>query len=226
MTPQEYISRINELATFVNGDLIDIAVLPPANILLASIKTRIAEAGQNSEGGSIGAYSTKPLYASKETFIAGGFNAQGKRVNEFGITHGDRIIPSARLKSNSIKSNRVKYKQYSSVKPNYKPRKSMYLQGGYKQLRSIQGLRTDIMNFKYRGALLGSYQSARDGSTVIQGFTDVKNSGKRKGLEKRFGSVFRATATEIQLYSTESARLIDRVTRGLLEGTTLTPTIS
>lgn len=225
MTPQEYVTRVEELTTFSNGDIVDQALLIPANILLDSIKNRISNEGLNSAGSSIGRYSTIPIYVRSSVFIGGGFNAQGKKVNDFGVTSGDRLVPSVRLKRNSTKRNPVKYSRYSTVKTNYKPRKSMYLKDGYKQLRSIQGLRTDIMNFKYRGDLLASYRSERQGLTIVQGFTDVKNSGKRQGLEKKFGRVFAATQQEINIYTQAVDYQLNRITRSLLEGFSTSATI-
>lgn len=225
MTQQEFGQRLHNLYGVVNENFAEAALSKPAADLLTAIKKRIVNEGKNSSEAPIGDYSTKPIYAQKEQFAKpGAFKPQGKN-NKFGNTIGDRLIPSVRLRSNSVKSNPARYNRYTLVKPDYTPRKTMYLAEGYRELRSIQGLRTDIMNFQYRGVLMGDYQMGVDGVAILLGFTSAKESLKREGLEKRFGSVFAPTPTEISKYKQQAEANIQRITVGILEAKGLTATI-
>ena len=214
MTAEEYNQRLTELYGLVSGDLAADVIAAPAAELLLSIKRRIGQ-GKNTSDSSIGNYSVKPLYASKNTFVKpGAFSPQGKK----GII-GDRLVPTIRLKKTGVKKNPVNYKSYSLVKPNYQVRKTMYLKEGYKELRDIQSLRTDIVNVRYRGDLLNDYQMAKDAQAYLLGFSTELQSKKRKGLEKRFGArIFYATASEIEAYDERVNFNLRRLTVNTLEG--------
>lgn len=226
MSPEEYTERLQSLYGLQN-DLAEYTLLPAGAELLIAIKQRIVNAGKNTADGNIGQYSTKPIYVEKEQFFnQAAFNPQGKNM-KMGLTMGDRLIPSVRLKQTSVKKNPVNYKRYTIVKSNFKERLTMYLENGYKQLRDIQGLRTDIVNFKYRGDLINSYQLQKVAQSVLLGLTDMKSAQKRESLEKKFGPVFYATANESQNYIDRVNFLMRRVTVGVLEGEGIeaTPTI-
>jgi hypothetical protein len=231
MTPQEYIDHLSTLATFVGGDITDIAIAPAAATLMVNIKNRIINEGRNSSGSEIGEYSTKPMYVTKDQFInPGGFNAIGKR----GII-GDRLVPTVRLKeARALKygykflpllPSKKSYKRYSIVKSNYQDRKSMYLPEGYKQLRDIQGLRTDIVNITYRGDLMSDYVIGKDGLAYLMGLTKEAEVSKLRGLEKKYGLLLQGTAEEIANYSTQVNASLERLTRGLLNGVYVTATV-
>lgn len=226
ITPEEYSARLTQLYGLVNGDLAEHTVLPAAADLLIEIKQRVVNEGRATSGAAIGSYSTKPLYASKQQFVAGGFNPQGKK-SKMGITPGDILVPTVRYKeSKNLKMGtkflaivkQRKVKNYTIVKSNYADRKTMYLPEGYKELRNIQSLRTDIVNFRYSGDLLNSYQLQKMSQSVILGLTSEKSAKKREGLEKKFGDVFHATEQEKQNYISKVNFLLLRVTRGIIAG--------
>jgi hypothetical protein len=224
MTPEEYSFRLQELYG-LQGDLMDHSVIPAAAELLIEIKQRIVNDGLNSAGGDIGSYSTKPIYAGPDKFVQGGFVAQGKN-NKFGITKGDRLVSTHQLEQSKgfvhgkkflQKVKERPYKRYSLVKSNYEERKTMYLQEGYKELRDVQGMRTDVVNLNYSGELLFTYQMQRYGNYVAIGFTTEQSAVKREGLEKKYGYVFFATDEEKRNYIAKVNFLILRVSRRILE---------
>lgn len=226
MSPEEYTERLQQLYGLQN-DLAEYTIVPAAAEMLIEIKSRIVNDGKNTADGNIGDYSTKPMYVEKEQFAKpGAFVAQGKN-NVMGITPGDRLVPTIRLKQTGVRRNPVSYKRYTVTKANMQERRSMYLPDGYKQLREIQALRTDIMNFKYRGDLINSYQMQKISQQVLLGLTDEKNAMKREKLEERFGPVFYATVSEKDNYIGRVNFLMARITRGVFDGEGLeaTPTI-
>lgn len=224
-TIEEFSDRLQEVYGNIN-DLASDTILVAGNTMLDSIKNRIVNEGLNSEGNTIGSYSTIPIYAERDQFIKGGFNGQGKN-NKFGNTIGDRLVPTIRLKQTGVKKNPVKYKRYSAVKPSGDERKTMYLKEGYKELRDVQGLRTDIMNFEYRGDLMEDYHTQQVAQAVLLGFGNPTQIQKRSSLERRFGHVFQPTEQEIEDYKRNANFSISRLIRGIIanEGIGATATI-
>lgn len=226
MEIKQYTEALERLSdALVKGDLIENTVAISGAELLAEIKNRIVKEGRNSQDNTIGQYSTKPIYASPEQFVKkGAFNPQGKN-NINGLTLGDRLIPTVRTKTNNTTKNPTRYNKFSVVKPNYTARKTMYLSNGYKELRDIQGLETQFMNFKYRGDLINSYQMQKTTEAVLLGLTDELSVKKREGLENRFGNTFYATQEETDNYIAKTNFLLRRLTQQFLTGINVTATI-
>lgn len=86
---------------------------------------------------------------------------------------------------------------------NGKPRKSMFMLNGYKQLRETQGMPTNVRTINYSGDLMLSYVIGVDEHSVQLGLNQQRQSKKRKGLEEKNGSkIFSATDKELQEYNT------------------------
>ncbi len=223
-----YMSELN--SRLVGGDIVDLAILPPARTLLVSIKKRVVNEGRSSDNSKMRPYSTTPIYVNRSQFVKGGFNPQGKNHIE-GNTIGDRLVPTVRLNKNGVKRNPVKYASYTLVKPNLQRRKSMYLANGYKELRDIQGLRTDVTNMKYSGKMINDYQLEKVGESVIMGLTTQQSALKYRGLSdgtRRMagrGAFLKASPEELKVFLTESTFLIARLTRNIINGLDLTATI-
>lgn len=93
-------------------------------------------------------------------------------------------------------------------KSNFKPkttksgrvRKSVTLEEGYLELRKLQGYRVDITNFERTGAGIKNIKVGNETDTSVAiGFTDLKQSIKFRGYEKRKGvPVLEPTSEEIQ----------------------------
>lgn len=84
-----------------------------------------------------------------------------------------------------------------------KPRKTKYLANGYKQLREIQGLRTDVKNYEYTGDTLLAFGLEARQNEVVIGFRNQRAATIRRALEKREGVAFAPSASEVQAYSEE-----------------------
>lgn len=229
VTIDTIIERMEQLnASFVNGDLVSLAIEPSAKELLIAIKKRVVGEGKGSDGQQLKSYSRKPFYAQQSQFIKGGFNPQGK-YNLYGNTIGDVLVPTITLKRSRIKSERTRQTRYTLVKPNYKPRKTMYLQEGYKELRDIQGLRTDITNMSYSGVMVSDYLMQRDGENVVLGMASKESAnkylGNTFGTSKKAGRglFFQASDSELAKFNEKATFRLRRLTNGiLLDGETIT----
>lgn len=92
-----------------------------------------------------------------------------------------------------------------------KPRKTMYLPEGYKQLRDIQGRDTSKKNYEYRGDTLNAFglEQVEDGAVI--GFRTEKAAIIRKSLENRFGTAFSPSSEEIQAYMEEVIKATEKL---------------
>lgn len=90
----EYQARLSRLAQEAKEASAQLVIVPAANKLLATIKNRIAVEGKDSSGGSIGQYSTKAAYFTKEQFVKkSAFRGQGKAGKKKGVTNKSMYIP-------------------------------------------------------------------------------------------------------------------------------------
>lgn len=97
--------------------------------------------------------------------------------------------------------------------------KTMYLPEGYYQFKGIQGRPNNIVNMSLSGSMMNDYQQQAKGTTIYQGFTNKKESDKRKGNEANFNKrIFPASQKEIADYNkevaTEYGNLVIKVLRG------------
>lgn len=220
MTAQEFSDRLRDVYGFVGGDLAKVALEKPASMLFADIRKRVFTEGKNSDNANTGQYSVKPLYANKKMFAKpGAFSPRGKKGEV-----GDKLVPTFQLKRGNIKPTNRVIKNFSVVKSNNKPRTTMYLPQGYKELRDIQGFRTDVVDLTYRGELKKDFAIAKDGQAYLIGFKTKPQSDKRFALERQFGPVFYATTQERTKYLQAVSFSLTRLTRGALEGQVIAPT--
>lgn len=226
MTAQEYSDKLTQLHGLVSGDLAKDTIVVSGAELLAKIKYRVVKTGRNSDNNVMGDYSTKPMYVERSQFVKpSAFNPQGKN-SKFGLTMGDRLIPTARLRSNSRTKNPTKYQTYTVVKPNYKPRKTMYLPNGYRQLRDIQGMQVQFVNMHYSGRMVKDYIMQKEGQHVVLGINTERSAKIYDGLSGRFGKFFTATSEEQQSYIGRTNYLLERLTRNTITGVNVSATIS
>ena len=220
LTPQEFTEKLRDLYGLVGGDLAELALAKPAYSLFKDIRKRIFTEGKNSSDSNIGQYSVKPMYVAKEMFAKpGAFSPRGKKGEV-----GDKLVPTYQLKRGAIKPTNKQIKNYSVVKADNKPRKTMYLPQGYKELRDIQALRTDIVDLTYRGDLKKDFAIEKDGQSYLIGFKTKPESLKRLALERQFGPIFYATQQERNKYIQAASFSLNRLTVGTLNGQTITPT--
>lgn len=81
-------------------------------------------------------------------------------------------------------------------------RKSMYLQGGYKELRSIQGKPVNTMVLNYTGSTMNAYQQKVTENEVLQGMTTELASDIRHGHEERLNKdIYKPSKSELEAYN-------------------------
>jgi hypothetical protein len=83
-----------------------------------------------------------------------------------------------------------------------KPRKTMYLQQGYYQLRGIQGKENAFVNMDYSGDTRNRYQFNVSGNRVIFGMTTAKSALIREGNDKKFGvNIWASTRQQLEEFN-------------------------
>jgi len=86
---------------------------------------------------------------------------------------------------------------------------SMYLPQGYKQLRQVQGLKSDSVNVEYSGALISNLKVKRIAKSVFIALFTKKQIAKRRFLEAKYGSIFTASRSEFQDHKKDVAKAFD-----------------
>lgn len=98
MTIKEYMATLDELGYEYATKAFDSIVVPNANELLATIKNRILNEGENSSGGKMKPYDTTPAYYGPSQFVKkSSFAAKGKtgeKVFKNGNPHKTEYFPS------------------------------------------------------------------------------------------------------------------------------------
>jgi hypothetical protein len=202
MTVKEYADRLNELYTFVGGDITDLVILSPATKMLREIKRRVVQDGANTSLEQIGNYSTKPISVTKEQFI------------NKGVFNPTDIVSST-----------IKYKVGGKTRKRTVQKKTMFLRNGYKELRDIQGLQTAFIDLKYSGKMVRAFQLAKGENAVLMGITTQRSAKIYKDLVRRFGQFYQPTAAEQKEYLDRTTFLANRLFRDVINGNTITPTI-
>ena len=192
MTTEQYIaiidSKLNELS---KPDLI-IGAATETHLMQMS---RIFDTGEKASG-RIGAYATAPMYADAKQFSKpGAFLPSGKPLQ--------RVY----TKKTKAPANIGQFK-------NGKPRKSMYLQNGYRQLKSVQGLESGFVNLSYTADLRNDITQHLVSTTVgfACGVTSAMNAQKLAGLKDKYGNdLFELNRTEKEFFKTAVKQLISTV---------------
>lgn len=91
-------------------------------------------------------------------------------------------------------------KQDVFIKPSaFKGKKTMKLEHGYKELREIQGLKTDKVHLEYSGDLKDDLRVSRSDGSVVIGVNNPSNIDKIEKLEKQYQTkIFAFSQKEIQ----------------------------
>lgn len=144
---------VNELKNFARSllQLKKPIQLVAMKTLEGRMKRRIFNEGRATDNSKIGNYSTKKLYASKDSFA-----------------------------------------KTSAFVSNTKGGKTMRVDGGYKELRDIQGFQTNYVDTDYTGSLRMSIGVGDTGENIVLGFFDSENYEKSFGLEEHFDKVIYA----------------------------------
>ena len=182
ITPEQFQKNIE--AKIRSLDIAKTIVFPVATVMLDSMRQRLFQEGISGDGGKTGSYSTTPMYASKSAFVGGGFSPQGK---------------------NAKKTSSGKLAKGSKNKKDGAQRKSMYLVGGYKQLRQVQGKETAFVNLQYSGLLFTDFSKlAVEKDTVVSKVGTKESSDKLKWLSDKYGKdTFKHTKEEREFFKKE-----------------------
>lgn len=168
MSFSDLTSHLQDIARRLDEQMPDVGVVQAMTELEAEWKDRVFGRGEASDGGPIGEYSTKPAYYTRAAFI---------RTAAF--------KPKGKNGGGSTFANGA-------------ARKSMYLPGGYSELRSIQGRSTEVVNLKYGGSLERAFRVYKFGGESLLGNADEAEHRKVLGNEDRFGDWASLTEGEKQ----------------------------
>lgn len=142
---------------------------------------RIFIGGQNSSSGNTGQYSTTPMYFNP-------LYAPNKGLAKF----GGELKPEGKTGKTHF--------------ANGEPHKTVYLDGGYKELRNRTGRRIDKVNLTFTRDLQSDFTNSPlpnkaepNKVSVNEYTTSIKrehNQKKREGLEAKYGMIFNLTKPE------------------------------
>jgi hypothetical protein len=161
----EYESNIDDILKSLNGKLSKIdksksMIREIASTLYANITRRIHNEGQDVNDSPIGSYSTKPTLVGASSFI--------------NKTAANKVFGSA-----------AKRKQLEWV--TYKGRHLAVLEGGYKQIRSLEGKDTSNVNLFRTGQLRRDFGFEAQGKDYVIGFKSEYGSKLKKYQEEHWG---------------------------------------
>ena len=160
------------------------------NNLEASLKTRIFTNGVDSGGGSIGSYSTRPMYVS----IAGAQARYGSQLKSSALTAVG-------------KNGDTEFK-------NGKQRKSQYFQDGYAGFRAQVGRQNQKVDLNLTGNLQDSLQGGLTDKGLALAFINSEGARLSEHLEQRYGDVFQPTDEEVEeVLTTIEDTIFDAITQ-------------
>lgn len=135
----------------------------------------------------------------KQRIFAEGLNSDGSKIGEY--SQAPTYYPKeVFIRKGAFKA---KGKKNSGDFKNGKQRKSMFLAGGYSELRSIQGRQTDFVDIKYSGSAERSIGIVKLGESVLYGVRDLTESKKLHGQIERFGDFLDLSETEKEFIKEE-----------------------
>jgi len=143
----------------------------------ASMLKRIFERGQATAGGGISSkYSSTPTYYPKKAFkkTAGAFKPIGKNT---------LIKSTTKTKAANTVSKTTITVSKKNVE-NKANRKTMYLAGGYKMLRQVQGLQTNFVDLHVSGSLMQSIRIVTANKKTQIRITSQNEVAKSENIEK------------------------------------------
>lgn len=155
MTIQAFISKIAELQRIRPAFAAERFLLPAGKKIEELVKVRVFMQGKDTNGAP----------------IASGYSTKPKKFKK------EQFAKKGAFKANSVIWGRGANKGTKTP--------AMRLKGGYKEFRSIQGRRTDMVNLILSGSLQKSIQSGISGSVVTVGIASEGEVKKRYLLERK-----------------------------------------
>lgn len=136
-----------------------------------------------------------------------------KRIFTDGLDSDENIIGEYSTKPTVVKKDVF-------IKPSaFKGTKTMKLEYGYKELRDIQGLKTDKVNLDYSGDLKKGLKVSKSDQSVVIGVNDKDNLDKVQKLEKKYQTkIFAFSQKEIQDHFQNIVRKLRKAQRQYFYG--------
>lgn len=149
----------------------------------------------------------KPLQIASLKTIEG--RLKQRVFNRGKDTGGNKIGDYSNAK---LYADKDSFAKKSAFKPNTKRGNTMRLDGGYKELRDIQGFQTDYVDTDYTGSLRMSIAVGDAGSDVVLGFLDSGNAFKAESLETHFNKeIYQVTEEEEELGFQAAIAVLDNL---------------
>lgn len=174
----EYESNIDNILKNLEGKLKKIdksksMIREIGTTLLGSITRRVHNDGEDVTLASIGSYSTKPTLIGEKSFIT-------------------------KTAANKVFGSKAKRQALDWV--TYKNRHLAILQGGYKQIRQLEGRETSKVNLFRTGKLRTDFVMEAQGKDYVLGFKSTYGSNLKKWQEEKWGKkIWGVTAKDQQL---------------------------
>lgn len=204
LTPEQFQKKIEAKIRSLN--IAKTIVFPVATTMQDKMRQRLFQEGISGDGNKTGVYSTTPMYASKSAFVGGGFSPRGKNAKFVERTKKTFVFNSKYGTSGTIV--KTKYKilaKGSKKKKDGTQRRSMYLAGGYKELRQVQGKETGFVNLQYSGLLFTDFTKLKiEKDSVVSKVRKKESSDKLKWLSDKYGKdTFQHTKEEREFFKKE-----------------------
>lgn len=186
MTPEELDNKFDKIIQNLKSDYLGKVMVRVGVTALTMIKKRVTETGINAEGQKFAPYSTKPTLIGCSTFVQ-------KAVCDSLLGSKEK---RKQLEWRTVNSHRL-----------------AILNGGYKEIRRLQGRRTDITNFSLTNEMwndinvVSNYSQHERGEAIIAAKTQI-NKDKLEGNTKKRGDILDLSEKE----QAELVRLFDLTT--------------
>ena len=206
MTAEEFAEKIREKIDRLKSD--DKPLRDATVAAHAKMAQRIFEGGKDSSEGSIGSYSTKPIYLKELKDPIGGF---GKKKEPYGISPRN----SKGLNPKRGKAGNTEFKTTDRA------RITSYFEG-WKGFREVQGLETSVVNLNYTGDMRSDFSRPIENlapfkvanNEYVFRFSRDMNNKKARGNEEHFKkTIFKLSKEERDLFFSTATREIKRLLR-------------
>lgn len=175
------------------------------------------------EGVDAAQYSTKPMLATASMFNRKASFKPTEVATTLGRGEDGKLIKGgARTKKGNVKKSgteaRYKWVKFPGAK---KAVPVMELQGGYAELRQLNGLQTAHVDLTFSGRELQNIKVLRDAQTgekftAYIGATNEENKKKLEGQNKRYGNFFKVNASDQKLLDEKAVDQFKKVVKDTL----------
>lgn len=189
MTPQQFTGNMERFRSYLQTQFERDILLRGTLTLAAQIRNRVEQRGVNSEGAKFKGYSTRPTLAGAKTFTS--------------KAAFDRIAGTKE------KRKLLKWVTFSAGGRTYR---LFVVEGGYKQIRELEGRQTDHKSFNRTGFMWLHYGiiGKEKNKYIIGGKTDDSQDKINMNSERENSGIIYSTETEDQV-------LADFVTQQLMQ---------